>query len=55
MAVKIAMLKVREVYEIVLRPVGKKIVGSKWVYVVKWKENRGLEKCKARTVAKGFT
>ena len=49
------MLKAREVYEVVPRPVGRNIVGSKWVYVVKWKENRGLEKCKTRTVAKEFT
>jgi len=35
MATKIAMLKAREVYEVVLRPVGRNIVESKWVYVVK--------------------
>ena len=55
MAAEIAMLKAREVYEIVPRPVGRNIVRSKWVYIVKWKEDEGLEKCKARTVAKGFT
>ena len=31
------------------------MVGSKWVYVIKWKEDGGLERQKTRTVAKGFT
>jgi len=35
MAAEIAMLKAREVYEIVPRPVGRNIVRSKWVYIVK--------------------
>jgi len=34
---------------------GKNVVGLKWVYAVKWKEDGGVEKRKARTVAKGFT
>jgi len=55
MAVEIAMLKAREVYEVVPRPVGRNVVGSKWIYVIKWKEDGGLEKHKARTVAKRFT
>ena len=43
------------VFEVVLRPQGKNVVGLKWVYAVKWKEDGGVEKRKARTVAKGFT
>ena len=31
------------------------MVGSKWVYVIKQKEDGRLERQKARTVAKGFT
>jgi len=27
----------------------------KWVFAVKWTEDRGLEKQKAQTIAKGFT
>ena len=49
------MLKERGVFELVPRPEGKNIVGSKWVYAVKWKENGEVEKRKARMVAKGFT
>ena len=49
------MLKERAVFELVPRPIGKNVVGSKWVYAVKWKENGEVEKRKARTVAKGYT
>jgi len=49
------MLKERGVFELVPRPEGENIVGSKWVYAVKWKENGEVEKRKARMVAKGFT
>ena len=55
MATKIAMLKAREVFEVVLRPEGQNVVGSKWVYVIKQKGDGRLERQKARTVAKGFT
>ncbi|MCI51737.1 putative retroelement polyprotein, partial [Trifolium medium] len=36
-------------------PVGKKIVGCRWVYKVKYKASREVEKYKARLVEKGFT
>ena len=49
------MLKQRGVYEIVPRPLGKNVVGSKWVYAIKWGDNSKLERRKARMVAKGFT
>ena len=49
------MLKEKGVFEVVPRPQGKNIIGSKWVYAVKWKENGMVERRKARTVAKGFT
>ena len=55
MATKIAMLKAREVFEVVPRREEQNVVGSKWVYVIKWKEDGGLERQKTRTVAKGFT
>ena len=55
MATEIAILKAREVFEIVLRPEGRNVVGSKWVYAIKWKEDSRLERQKTRTVAKGFT
>jgi len=37
------------------RPSGKNVVGSKWVFAVKWNEKGEIEKRKARTVAKGYT
>jgi len=40
---------------VVPRPEKKNIVGSKWVYAIKWKEDGRLERQKTRTVAKGFT
>jgi len=49
------MLKAREVFEVVPRPEERNMVGSKWVYAIKWKEDGGLERQKARTMAKGFT
>jgi len=49
------IFKEQSVSELVPRPERKKVVRSKWVYVVKWKENREVEKQKARMVAKGFT
>ena len=55
MATEIGMLKARDVYEVVPRPMGRNVVGSKWVYAIKWKNDRELERRKARTVAKGFT
>ena len=55
MATEIAMLKAREVFKVVPRPEEWNVVGSKWVYVIKQKEDGGLERRKARTVVKGFT
>jgi len=42
-------------YKLLNKPSGKNIVGSKWVFVVKWNEKGEIEKRKARTVAKGYT
>jgi len=52
---EIEILKSRDVFEIMPRPSGKNIVGSKWVFTVKWNEKGEIEKRKARTVAKGYT
>ena len=49
------MLKEREVFELTPQPLGRNIVGSKWVYAIKWKDDGTIDKRKARTVAKGFT
>ena len=38
-----------------MRPKGKSIVTSKWIYKVKHIADGGIEKCKARFVARGFS
>lgn len=42
-----------EVWDLVQPPKGAKIVNSKWVYTIKYDENRKIEKYKARLVAAG--
>ena len=42
-------------WEIVPRPVGKSVVGSRWIYKVKKYVDRSIEKYKARFVARGFS
>ena len=37
------------------RPAGKNIIGSKWVFRIKRKDDGSIEKFKARLVARGFT
>ncbi|PKU79659.1 Retrovirus-related Pol polyprotein from transposon TNT 1-94 [Dendrobium catenatum] len=48
-------LEKNETWEIVNLPIGKKSVGCKWVFSVKYKADGTLERYKARLVAKGFT
>ena len=42
-------------WEIVPRPEGKSVVGSRWIYKVKQAADRSVEKYKARFVARGFS
>ena len=44
-----------QVWEVVPRPQGKKVVGSKWIYKVKHAVDESVEKYKARFVEKGFS
>jgi hypothetical protein len=43
------------VYEVVPRPKGRKVVGSKWVFRIKRGPDGAIQKYKARLVAQGFT
>jgi hypothetical protein len=42
-------------WEIVLSPVGMSVVTSRWLYKIKHATNGGVEKYKARFVARGFS
>ena len=42
-------------WEIVPRPVGKSVVGSRWIYKVKHAVDGSVEKYKERFVARGFS
>ncbi|RVW86266.1 Retrovirus-related Pol polyprotein from transposon RE1 [Vitis vinifera] len=44
-----------ETWELVECPPGKKSVGSRWIYIVKYKADGSIERFKARLVAKGYT
>jgi len=52
---KMNALDRNETWEIVEQPRGKKTVGCKWVFTIKFKSDGSLERYKARLVAKGFT
>lgn len=43
-----------DVWEVVLRPKDKSVVGSRWIYKIKYATDDSLEKYKARFVAKGY-
>ena len=42
-------------WEIIPRPEGKSVVGSRWIYKVKQAADESVEKYKARFVARGFS
>ena len=42
-------------WELTKLPLGKSIVGCKWIFNVKYKADGNIDKYKARLVAKGFT
>jgi hypothetical protein len=48
-------LKKNATWEITDLPAGKKSVGCKWVYTVKYKADGTIDRFKARLVAKGYT
>ncbi|KAL6347365.1 hypothetical protein AAG906_017104 [Vitis piasezkii] len=48
-------LEKNETEDMVELPKGKKIVGCKWIFTIKYKVDETIERYKARLVAKGFT
>ena len=55
MNVEMQALQQNKTWELVDLPNGKKTVGCKWVFSIKYKEDGSLERYKARLVAKGYT
>ncbi|RVW66512.1 Retrovirus-related Pol polyprotein from transposon RE1 [Vitis vinifera] len=55
MNVEMEALEKNKTWELVKLPTGKKPVGCKWVYTVKYKADGSIERYKARLVAKGYT
>lgn len=43
------------IWSIVTLPPGKKVVGSRWIYKIKYNADGSIERHKARLVARGFT
>ena len=48
-------LRKNRTWEVVDLPIDQKTVGCKWAFTVKCKEERSVERFKARVMAKGFT
>ena len=55
METEMTSLRENHVWDLVNLPVGKKTVGSKWVYKVKTGADGSVQRYKARLVAQGFT
>nr|CAD1840715.1 unnamed protein product [Ananas comosus var. bracteatus] len=52
---EMAALKRNTTWELVPLPTGKKSVGCRWIFTVKYKADGTIERYKARLVAKGYT
>ena len=55
MATEISILEANNTWSLTTLPPHKRTIGCKWVYMVKYKSDRTVERYKAKLVAKGFT
>lgn len=54
MDLEIANMSTNKVWELVKRPKKHKVIGSKWIYKIKYDKEGNIERFKARLVAQGF-
>lgn len=54
MNVEMEALEKNKTWELVRLPVGKKVVGCKWVYIVKYRADESIERHKLQLVSEGF-
>lgn len=54
-SVELAAMEANHTWDVQPLPPGKKLVGCKWLFKIKYTENRAVDRYKARLVAKGFT
>ena len=52
---EIGPLEKNQIWKVIDLLEGKKIMGNKWVFTIKYKENGSIERYKVRLVAKGYT
>lgn len=55
MQTELKSLDKNNTWDIFPLPIGKKLMGCKWVYKIKLKSDNTFERYKARLVAKGYT
>lgn len=55
MSEEMRALEKNQTWEVVKLPLGKRPVGFKWVFIVKYKSDGTLERYKAKLVAKGYS
>ena len=55
MKVEMRSLSKNKTIELVKLSRGKKLVGWRWVFTMKYMSNGSIERCKAKLVAKGYT